>query len=160
LKERSGFDVPNHFVLLGGGQGGKTCGASDFGLCPPIEIRNALCVERLLCSVEGPERAIDEVDGAGFCGSRPTVHSGKNPRRESGNDFHLRSGQSAALRGDGCRPLLAGESEGIFDFEKISGRPSRPGGYGGLQEGSTSMKIGHAWNYNPRDLCGLARICR
>lgn len=101
-----------------------------------------------MCGVERPERAIDEVNGAGLAGPRPSIDTGEDPRRESGNDVRLRRRQGAGLRGDGCRRLLTGEGEGIFDFEKISGRPGRTGGDGGLQEGSTRMKIGRASKYN------------
>src|SRR5262245_14666060 len=148
LKEWSGFDLANDLVLLTGREGGEARRSSDFGLRPPIQIGNAVCVRLSLRSIERRERAIDEVDSPSLGGSRPTVDSGKDPRREGGNGLRLGRRQCARLGGDVLRRrLLTGEGKCIFDVEQVSGRPGCTGSHGSLEEGSSSVKIGHAALY-------------
>ena len=144
LKERGGFDLANHLVLLDGGDGGKARSSSDFGLRPPVQIGNALCVQRSLCGIERRERAIDEGERPGLASSRTTIDRGQDPRRESGNHFRLRRRQRPGLGHKVRGGLLTGEGKSIFDFDQVSRRPGGTGRHRGLEEGSSSMKIGHA----------------
>jgi hypothetical protein len=97
-----------------------------------------------LCSIERCEGAIDEGQRPGLARSRPTVDSGKDPRRENGNRFRLRRRQRPRLGRRVRGGLLTGEGKSIFDFEQVSRRPGGTGRHRGLEEGSSNMKIGHA----------------